>query len=150
MLAAKVDAASVVTKLGGANLSDAIAKVVEQSTQSVGQRAQEKLSGEVLSERSGKLKASIAESASGMCGRVTADAPYARIQEYGGLINVPEIAPNSAKALAFTYEGKLVFAKSARSHSVSIPERSYLRSALAETAQDFADAVRKVVTEQFV
>jgi phage gpG-like protein len=149
MITAKCDAAELIAKLSQApaKLRESIASLIEQSADAVAERAREKLSGEVLREKTGRLKASIAASASDLAGRVTADAPYAHIQEYGGRIDVPEIAPKTAKALAFEYEGKLAFAKSAAAHSVSIPQRSYLRSALAECAQGFLDAARKVLME---
>lgn len=148
MIAAKCDAAALIAKLGGVSekADESVAEAIEQSTQRVAEIARQKLSGGVLSVRSGKLLASLTGYASDMTGRVTSDAPYARIQEYGGRIEVPDIVPQSARALAFPYEGKLVFAKHAAAHAVSIPERSYLRSALDERAQAFADDVRKVVT----
>lgn len=151
MFAAKLDTRAVTGKLLAAQAAAAerVAVVIEQSAQAVAELAREKLSGEVLNSRTGRLKGSIAASASDMTGRITADASYARIQEYGGRIEVPEIVPKAAKALVFEYEGKLVFAKHAAAHAVLIPERSYLRSALAESAQGFVDNVRKVVTECF-
>jgi len=147
MLAAKVDAASVIAKLDKASLGDAVAKIAEQSTQAVVQRARQKLSREVPNDKTGKLKTGVADSASGTCGRMTTDAPYARVRQHGSLIDVPQIAPNSAKALAFAYAGKLAFAKSTAAHSVPIPERSYLRRALGESVRGVADAVRRVVRE---
>jgi hypothetical protein len=69
--------------------------------------------------------------------------PYLAIHEYGGVINTPEIFPVNAKALHWlapaalgfsggpkTQEG--VFAMHARAHETHIPERSYLRAALAQ------------------
>ena len=52
----------------------------------------------------------------------------------------------NAKALAFAYEGRLVFAKRASPHAVTIPERSYLRASLAEFAPALADSLRKVAS----
>lgn len=111
------------------------------------------LSGAVLRPGSGALRDSVraemSEDASGFAARVWSDGsvPYARIQEYGGRIAVPEILPNRAKALAFVYGGRMVFAKSARAHVVDIPERSYMRTALAEFAPAFLEGVRKVAAE---
>jgi hypothetical protein len=110
----------------------------------------QKLSGAVLRPRSGALRASIraetAEDANGIEARVFGDGalPYARIQEYGGRISVPEIRPMNAQALAFAYGGRLVFARHARAHVVTIPERSYMRSSLAEFAPVFAAMIGKV------
>jgi hypothetical protein len=77
-------------------------------------------------------------------GIVTASGlPYLRIHEYGGVIQTPEIFPVNALALHWispaalgfsggpkTQEG--VFAMHAAAHKTPIPERSYLRAALAQ------------------
>jgi phage gpG-like protein len=114
---------------------------------------QAKLSGDVLQSRSGALlrsiKAETNEDADGVGVRVFSDGsvPYARIQEYGGRIAVPQIVPVEAKALAFAYGGRMVFAKSAAAHVVDIPERSYMRSSLDEFAAAFVADIRKIVTD---
>lgn len=112
-----------------------------------------KLSGEVLRPKSGTLRASVraavVEDAAGLGARVWSDGslPYARIQEYGGRIMVPDLAARNAKALAFVYGGKIVLARHVRAHAVELPERSYMRSSLADFAPAFADAIRKVAAE---
>ena len=69
-----------------------------------------KLAGEELQLRTGVLRASIhaeaREDKSGFAARLSGDGSlaYARIQEYGGRIAVPDIAPKNAKALAFVYD----------------------------------------------
>jgi hypothetical protein len=80
---------------------------------------------------------------------VTTDAAvkYARIQEYGGKIEVPEIAPVQARALAFEYGGKLVFAMKTAAHVIEIPEHSFMRYSLAEIGPEIIDAIRKVAAE---
>ena len=113
-----------------------------------------KLSGEVLQARSGALRASmradVAETRAGFDLRVASDGSvaYARIQEYGGRIAVPEIAPRNAKALVFAYGGRVVFAKAARAHAVNIPERSYMRSSLEDFAPVFADSIRRITADE--
>jgi hypothetical protein len=112
-----------------------------------------KLSGAVLRPRSGALRASlraeIAEDTGGFQARVWSDGSlaYARIQEYGGRIAIPEIVPGNAKALAFLYGGRLVFARRTRAHAVTIPERSYMRSSLDDFAPAFADSIRRIAGE---
>lgn len=112
-----------------------------------------KLSGEVLRPKSGALRASlraaVAEDSAGLAGRVWSEGslPYARIQEFGGRIMVPELAAQNAKALAFVYGGKLVFARRVRAHAVELPERSYMRSSLADFSPAFVDDIRKVAAE---
>lgn len=100
------------------------------------------LSGGVLQARTGRLRDSIQVESDGAGFRVFSDAPYARVQEYGGKIDIPETVPVNAKALAFEYAGKLVFATHARAHEVVIPERSFMRSALAEIAPLFLEDLR--------
>ena len=113
----------------------------------------DKLSGGVLRPKSGALRASIraevSEDASGFAARVWSGGslPYARIQEYGGRIEVPAIVPKTAGALAFGYGGRMVFAKRARAHAVQIPERSYMRTSLAEFAPLFDDAIRRLAAD---
>lgn len=112
-----------------------------------------KLSGELLQTKSGALRASVRaevdESSHGLAARLWSDGsvPYARVQEYGGRIAIPEIVARNAQALAFVYSGKMMFAKSVAAHIVAIPERSYMRSSLAEFAPAFLDDIRKLATE---
>jgi phage gpG-like protein len=117
------------------------ATAVTDNTAKLLDTVRRKLSGEMLQARSGRLRDSIrseiVSSAAGASGRVFSDAPYARIQEYGGRIEIPAIAPVSARALAFEYAGRLVFAAHARAHGVEIPEHGFMRSALAEIAPLF-------------
>jgi phage gpG-like protein len=109
-----------------------------------------KLSGEVLAPRSGALRASIragmTQNANSIAVRVSGGGalPYARIQEYGGRIAVPDIRVVEAKALAFSYGGRFVFANRVRAHVIDIPERSFMRSALAEFAPVFAETIARL------
>ena len=113
----------------------------------------DKLSGEVLRPKSGALRASIhaevAEDAAGFAARVWSEGAlsYAHVQEYGGRIEVPAIAPKTAGALAFAYGGRMVFAKRARAHVVEMPAHSYMRTSLAEFAPLFADGIRKLAAD---
>ncbi len=54
--------------------------------------------------------------------------------------------PDKAKALAFLVGGKEVFAARVNLSAVTMPERSYLRSSLAE----MADAIREGLSEAAV
>ena len=108
---------------------------------------QAKLSGEVLQPHSGRLRASVHVEVSETGARISTEVPYARIQEYGGRISLPEIVPVNAKALAFAYRGKLVFAKRVAAHTVDIPERSYMRSSLYEFEAGFLSDIRKITAD---
>ena len=131
-----------------------VAQATQESTRRLLATVQNKLSGEVLNARSGALRRSIVETglfvaAGDITDSVASDGSvaYARIQEYGGRVSIPEIVPRSARALAFEYGGRLVFARHVAGHDVGIPERSYLRSSLAELRGSIADNIRKVVLE---
>lgn len=97
-----------------------------------------KLAGEVLHIRSGALARSIQQDVEAsdftVAGRVYSDGsvPYAAIHEYGGQTRAHDILPTQAKALAFLIGGQQVFAKVVHHPGSTIPERSYLRSTLAE------------------
>lgn len=107
------------------------------------------LAGEVLQSRSGALAASlVAELTSGadaiVASLASVDVKYAAIQEYGGTTPPHEILPSKGAALAFLSGGHLQFARRIEHPGSVIPERSYLRSTLAdmsdEIASTFADA----------
>jgi len=98
----------------------------------------DKLLGQVLNRRTGRLGQSIQQdvtsSSSSVVGRVysSGDVPYARIQEYGGVTAAHVIEAVNGQALAFMMGGKQVFAKRVNHPGSHIPERSYMRSSLAD------------------
>ena len=99
-------------------------------------RVVRKLSGEVLRVRTGRLRQSIHSTVQkmpwGFLGKVGTNVKYASIHEYGGTIVLPVIYPVKAQALRWFVGGKPVFAMRAKAHAIRMPERSYLRSSLAE------------------
>jgi HK97 gp10 family phage protein len=113
----------------------------------------QKLSGAVLNVKTGALRRSIFETVedgtTSVTGKVASsgDVKYAAIHEFGGTINVPEIVPVKAKALLFVAGGGDVFAKRTRAHTVTMPERSFMRSSLADMSQQIADGMRQAVRE---
>jgi phage gpG-like protein len=149
VITAKVDATAAAAKLDAlpARLHQGASAAVETGTRQLLASVQRKLSGEVLNARSGRLRASIAASVAGLEGSISSDVPYARIQEFGGLVNVPEMAPVRARALTFSYGGRLMFAARTAAHTVNLPERSYMRTSLAEIAPVFVARIRKIVEE---
>jgi phage gpG-like protein len=116
-------------------------------------KIQQKLSGGVLNMRSGALARSIIamvdDSSVDISVRIGAsgDVKYAAIQEFGGTIPPHEIVPDKAKALAFVLGGKQVFAARVNLPAVTMPERSYLRSSLAEMAEEIAEGLSGAVME---
>ena len=114
---------------------------------------QAKLSGGVLNARSGNLRDSIraelSEDDSSIGARVFSDGsvPYARSRNMAAEFDVPALTAANAKALAFSYGGRMAFAKRTAAHTVTIPERFYLRSSLDEFAEGFVSSIRKIATE---
>lgn len=115
-----------------------------------------KLSGDPLHRRSGRLSASVhplssqtADSVSGGAGG-GAGVPYAKIHEFGGTINHP------GGTAYFIKEGAgAVFVSNAsaladrlprtRPHAIPIPERSYMRSGFEERAPSGIEQLRAAV-----
>jgi phage gpG-like protein len=116
-------------------------------------KIQQKLSGGVLNSRSGALARSIIatvdESSADVSVRIgtSGDVKYAAIQEFGGTIPPHEIVPDKAEALAFVVGGKQAFAKRVNLPAVTMPERSYLRSSLAEMAVDITAEMSEAVVQ---
>jgi phage gpG-like protein len=112
------------------------AKAAELAAALVDLVQNDKLSGAVLSIRSGALRDSIVASVSADADGVAAsvgsegDVKYAAIQEYGGKTSAHEILPVKAQALAFVIDGVQHFAHRVEHPGSLIPERSYLRSSL--------------------
>ena len=113
----------------------------------------DKLSGQVLNVRTGALRRSIFTTIETGPQRIVAtvasssDVKYGRIHEYGGTINIPEITPVKAHALHFFVGGKDVFAMRARAHPVKMPERSFMRSALADMKDEIRAGIEEAMKE---
>ncbi|MGA8499659.1 MAG: hypothetical protein WB764_29540 [Xanthobacteraceae bacterium] len=116
-------------------------------------KIQQKLSGGVLNTRSGALAssiiASVDESSADVSVRIgtSGGVKYAAIQEFGGTILPHEIVPDKARALAFVVGGKQVFAARVNLPAVTMPERSYLRSSLAEMAGEIAEGLSEAIAD---
>ena len=113
-----------------------------------------KLQGGVLKSRTGALAASVGVvgptlEGDGVVTRLFAgaDLKYAAIQEYGGVTAPHDILPERAKALAFLVGGEQVFAKVVHHPGSRIPARSYLRSSLAEMADEIESGMKAAVLD---
>jgi phage gpG-like protein len=128
-----------------------LAREVERLGGILRDRVERKLSGEVLQQRSGRLAGSIAVEMAreglAASASVSSDAPYAAIHEYGGVIPAREILPVSARALAFPWRGRQRFFKRVQLPAVTMPERSFMRSALDETAPEIRAALEAAAAE---
>ena len=116
-------------------------------------RIQQKLAGTVLNARTGALAGSIIATIEDSSANVSVsiatsgDVKYAAIHEFGGTIPPHEIMPDKAKALAFAIGGKQVFAARVNLPAVTMPERSYMWSSLAEMADEIRDELAEAVVE---
>jgi phage gpG-like protein len=112
-----------------------------------------KLSGAVLNTSSGALRDSIAAGitadADGVLASVGSegDVKYAAIQEYGGKTSAHEILPVKGNVLAFVTGDGQHFARRIEHPGSVIPERSYLRSALADMNDEILTALADSATE---
>src|SRR5260370_1267916 len=112
----------------------------------------DKLSGQVLNVVSGALRRSIfnevQQSDTAVTGKVASsgDVKYAAIHEFGGTINVPEISAKG-KALAFMMGGKQVFFKKVAAHTITMPERSFMRSSLKDMESQIREGLTEAVRE---
>lgn len=110
---------------------------------------QDKLHGQVLKQRTGKLARSIQQESHTdgdlVIGEVfsAGDVKYAAIHEFGGTTPPHDIVPNKAEALAFVMGGKTVFARVVHHPGSKIPERSFLRSSLADQASDITAGLKE-------
>jgi phage gpG-like protein len=101
----------------------------------------QKLSGQVLKNQSGTLRRSIhasdvLQSLTSISATVGTNVEYAAIHEYGGNTEPHIIEPRNVAALHFMMNGKDVFCKRVNHPGSKIPERSFLRSALADMKGD--------------
>jgi len=137
-----------------AALADGLAVKAQALSEALADKVRnEKLSGEVLNARSGALIASIGAEVSSDGDEVSAsvgaygDVKYAAIQEYGGKTGAHEILPDKAKVLAFLAGGAMRFAAKVEHPGSVIPERSYLRSSLAEMSAEILAALAATPNE---
>lgn len=107
------------------------------------------------------VKSEIAEDSNGVSARIAIEGvPYARIQEEGGTVQIPELTPVNAKVLAFSTPARAavaaiaargggstgtIFATHTKAHPVTIPAHPYARQALADYQQPFQSGIREVV-----
>lgn len=126
-------------------------KIRELALRLKGKIQREKLSGQVLNVVTGALRRSIQdgveETDTGIFGEVfsSGDVKYARIHEFGGKTRAHRIYPKKADALAFMMGGRQVFAKWVDHPGSVMPERSFMRSSLAEMAPVIVREMKEAV-----
>jgi Bacteriophage HK97-gp10, putative tail-component len=117
---------------------------------------QDKLSGQVLMDRTGALRSSINLQIDQSAGRVTAtvfsDCDYAHAQEYGfsGTVNVRASLRRIREAFGRPIAEKTISVR-AQSRRMHLAEHSFLRSALEDMTPEIQDevdaAMRETVTQ---
>lgn len=113
----------------------------------------DKLSGQALKVRTGRLRRSINTRLEGMntdqvTGYVGTNVSYARAHEYGftGQVNVKQSLRMQTMAWGKSIEPKQVVVR-AHARNVTLPERSFLRSALEEMDAEIQRELSGAVTE---
>lgn len=113
----------------------------------------DKLSGQVLHVRSGDLRRSVhavlpvLQTATGVTGKVgqSGDVKYGAIHEFGGTTPAHVIEAKKGEALAFMMGGKQVFFKKVNHPGSVMPERSYMRSGLADLREEIGQRLQGAV-----
>ena len=132
---------------------DALSSKAAMLSAALQAKIQQKLAGTVLNARTGALARSIVATVDDSSANVSVsiatsgEIKYAAIQEYGGTIPPHEIVPDKAKALAFAIGGKQAFATRVNLPAIAMPERSYMRSSLAEMADEIAEELSAAAAE---
>ena len=131
-------------------LASRLSAVVATLAQRLYDRVEANLSGAVLQRRSGRLASSIVLEVDGLSASVGFDpaaVPYGAAQEFGADIRAHLIAAKNARALSFVVAGRRVFARCVMFPGAHLPERSFLRSALADLAPEIGAAIAATVAE---
>lgn len=114
----------------------------------------DKLSGQVLKFHTHNLQQSIqrevTDTSSAVTGSVFSNSSlvsYAAIHEFGGVISAHEVLASKAQALAFLWQGKQMFLKKVMIPDVTMPERSFMRSAFDEMKPEIIEDLKTAVGE---
>ena len=132
------------------DLASRLAGVVAILAQRLYDSVESNLAGAVLQRRSGRLAASIVQQVDGLTASVGFDpaaVPYGAAQEFGADLRAHLITVKNARALAFVVAGKRVFARRVMFPGAHLPERSFLRSALADLAPEIGAEIAATVAE---
>ena len=153
-LTVRIESEAVVARLRAmdAQVRRALLRAVNGAAVDVVGRVQQKLSGEVLGEVSHRLHDSIhfktTDTASGIIATVGTDVRYAAIHEYGfhGTEQVREHLRHQSVAFGRPIEPVDVAVR-AHARQVNVPERSFLRSTLAELAPQIVERLEQAVAQ---
>jgi phage gpG-like protein len=157
MITAKVTpAATVVERLRGIapNVRSALENRIQRLTIQLQRHVvQDKLQGQVLNVRTGRLQRSIQQAmitnSDDILGVVSTNVSYAKAHEYGfsGTVTVKEHLRTIKEAFGKSLKEPVTFTVSSHSAKMNLPERSFLRSALNDMAGDIRTQIQQAVTE---
>jgi phage gpG-like protein len=126
-------------------LASRLAREIERLSGELHRRVERNLSGAVLQRRSGRLAAgidvSVARVGVNVSATVRTAVPYAAIHEYGGTLPARRVLPRNGRVLAFPWRGQPRFYTHVEVPAARMPERSFLRSALAEMEPEIRAAL---------
>lgn len=131
----------------------ALLRKVTMLTFQLEQKVKGKLRDDVLHVRTGKLMSSVFHdveaTSTKVIGRVGVGrgVAYAAIHEFGGHTKPHIIEAINGKALRFEMGGKTVFARSVQHPGSLIPQRSYMRSSLAEMKEQIIEGLAQAARE---
>lgn len=133
-------------------VKDRVRQAIAESAARVTAIAKDKLSDDVLHVRTGRLRRSIHFQVGGTpeapSAAVGTNVEYAAIHEFGGQTKAHIIEAQRGKVLAFKgASGEMVFRAMVRHPGSRIPERSFLRSALAQEADAIRERIAAAVRE---
>jgi phage gpG-like protein len=132
-------------------IREALAQKRDALAQDVLARAQAKLSGEILSPRSGRLRDSLQASPIGDFGAAiysSGDVKYAAAHEFGfeGNETVSAHAREIRKVFGKAIDAKSIFVAEFSRH-IRLPERSYLRSSFDEFEEEILAGFSEAIDE---
>jgi phage gpG-like protein len=113
----------------------------------------DKLQGQVLNVKTGRLQRSIQQattnSETSVTGIVSTAVKYARAHEYGfsGTVNVKEHMRTIKMAFGKSLKEPVTVQVSAHTMKMNLPERSFLRSALADQREEILQGIREAAGE---
>lgn len=133
----------------GAKFESAVSQAVMILAIKMTGLVKQKLSGDVLKVRTGRLRRSIHYTLENTTNRSTAivgtNVEYAAIHEFGGTIPAHVIFPKNKQALKFMMGGQVVFAKRVNIPAVTMPQRSFLQSSLDQMMPEIKDTLTRTV-----
>ncbi len=146
-----------IVKLGKANLRvrEAVRLSISRLTLELLRKVKaDKLSGQVLNVRTGRLRRSITQRVETSPGQITGivgtNVKYARVHEFGftGPQSVKAHVRQIKSAFGRSLSGTRPVIVRAHSRNVHIPERSFLRSALADMEPRIRSQMRELIARE--